>query len=175
MLQTDTASSLSYTYNSNESTFLSHSTIGYTGTNYSMLVNIRIRHHHHRYADPPLHSRIRHIGIKVIAYNPRRRCGVSVSGCWTRFLCLHGVMRTRSNRAPERGLCGARMKKNGHDRLGRQAGPLPLRRTGWHDTAPPMPKQTGPSTEMPRNPVPQSNRLTCTCPSSTPEREVQSK
>lgn len=54
---------------------------------------------------------------------------VSVSGCRTWFLCLHGVMRTRSNRAPECGLCGARMKKNGHDRLGRQRWMCPGCRT----------------------------------------------
>ncbi|WP_420848396.1 transposase-like zinc-binding domain-containing protein [Pseudoscardovia suis] len=65
-------------------------------------------------------------------------------------------MRTRSNRAPECGLCGARMKKNGHDRLGRQRWMCP----GCS------------ATETPRNPTPQSNGPTCTCPSSTPEREV---
>lgn len=54
---------------------------------------------------------------------------VSVSGCRTWFLCLHGVMRTRSSRAPECGLCGARMKKNGHDRLGRQRWMCPGCRT----------------------------------------------
>jgi len=134
---------------------------------------------------------------------------VSVSGCRTWLLCLHGVMRTQSNRAPEYGLCGARMKKNGHDRLGRQRWMCPGCRTtgatrglpGRHRVPacewacymksakpdpyrfaipdgttphPPTPKQTEPSTETPQNPAPQSNGLTCTCPSSTPEREIQS-
>lgn len=62
------------------------------------------------------------------AHNHNNRA-VSVSWCRTWFLCPHGVMRTRSNRAPECGLCGARMKKNGHDRLGRQRWMCPGCRT----------------------------------------------
>ena len=64
---------------------------------------------------------LRHIGIKVIANNPHSVAAVSVSGCRTWLLRLHGVMRTRSNKAPQCGLCGARMKKNSHNRLQHQS------------------------------------------------------
>lgn len=116
-----------------------------------------------------------HIGTKIIAYNPRRRCTLSVSGVELGsrvFMEWWGHDRTgpRSADCAGRGWITTAMTGTG-------AKPDPLPTASPYRMArhhPPTPKQTEPSTETPRNPAPQSNGLTCTRPSSTPEREIQS-
>ncbi|WP_420809195.1 IS1/IS1595 family N-terminal zinc-binding domain-containing protein [Bifidobacterium apri] len=69
-------------------------------------------------------------------------------------------MRTRSNRAPECGLCGSRMKKNGHDRLGRQRWMCPGCRT------------TGATRGLPRRHRVLAGEWACYMKSAKPDRHT---